>query len=605
MDVILQSRAVKFLGMLFDKKNPNTSIVKTGPQKADLKSFCVSNPLERSSPEEQGLSSEQLNGFLKELYDNGEVYPHCVMVIRNSKVISECSYAPYSLKYMHVTHSLCKSITGIAICMLIDEGKLRFDDNIMKFFEEHLSLISMLFPVKTTVRRLLTMTSNVVFNEIGVVTDTDWINSFLESGVRSQNEEFNYNSMNTFMLSAIVWKVTGQRLDEYLAPRLFEPLGIKDWYWEKAPDGNCKGGWGLYMHLEDLAKIGCLLLNKGVWNGRRILSEQIVDDMTKTHAKAPSADGDYDYGYQMWIGRKGTNAEGSFVFNGMLGQNIICFPEKNMLIACFAGNNSLFQQNSFFKIANRTFGADFKPEQSLPEDARAERELRETENRFADMNSAPKPVKPTFTEKILSIFGIKKAKKANIPEVWSRLNGSYYSFPSDYTASVGLMPLFLQTLQNNFSEGLTGMKFETDADSLKLVFYEGPFSYVIEPGINYCKTAKLTFKGEPYLVASKAEFVNDEDGNPVLKLELSFLETSNSRKIKIYFNGSGDRIKVKFSENPGVDCILEGIEAAVGDLRSNVLVDMLFSITDPDYLIYKMNSVFEPEFKGTLNSEKK
>lgn len=602
MDVVIQGRAVKLLTTIFDRKEQNVSIVKTVPQKTELLPSAVNSPLPRSSPEKQGLDSSLLHDFIDELYYNGNVFPHCVMVIKNGHVVCECSYAPYSLETMHVTHSLCKSITGIAVCMLIDEGKISLDDSIGKLFESYSSPLNILRPVKTTVRQLLTMSSGVVFNELGVVADNEWIKSFLESNIRSSTNEFNYNSMNTFMLSALVKEVTGQTLEEYLTPRLFEPLGIKQWLWEKSSDGNCKGGWGLYMHLEDLAKIGCLLLQKGVWNGKRLISESMVREMTSINISTPKSAGDYDYGYQIWVGRVGTEAENSFLFNGMLGQNIVCFPEKNLVVACFAGNNSMFQQNDFFSIVNRTFGKSFRPKTSLPEDHEARKRLRAAEMNFSSDRHLPAGRK-NFAGKLFSFFGGKarKEKESTVPEEWLYLDGKTFSFLREYTASVSLVPLFIQTIQNNFSDGLTDIVFEFTKDEPRLTFVEGTVSHVIEPGIGHYKNGKIEFHGEVFAISSKAVFTQDEDDRPVMKLDIAFTETANVRKIKIFL--CDEKIFLKFTETPGIDFILEGIEATIGDIRSNKIIDMIFARADTDYLIYKMKTVFEPEFTGRERKE--
>lgn len=601
MDVVIQGRTVKLLGNLFDRKTKNVSIVKTEPQKKALRQSFVDLPFPRSSPEKQGISSSYICDFINELNDNGNVFPHCVMIIKNGNVISECSYAPYSLDKMHVTHSLCKSITGIAVCMLIDDGLISLDDSIGKYFDEFSSPLNILRPIKTTVRRLLTMSSGVVYNELGVVTDTEWIKSFLESGFRPSGDEFNYNSMNTFMLSALVRQVTGENLEVFLKKRLFEPLGITDWLWEKAPDGNCKGGWGLYMHLEDLAKIGYLIIHKGVWNGVRLLSENIVCQMTSAQISTPEAIGDYDYGFQMWIGRQGTKAENSFLFNGMLGQNIVCFPEKDLIVACFAGNSSMFQQNDFFTIVNRRFGCDFIPNDSLAGDINALKKLRNTEKAFS---SIEQPSVKKGIGKLFSLFS-GFSKENNIPLIpyeWQALDGKSFTFLPDYTSSVSVFPLMLQAVQNNFSEGLTDLKFGFSDKCLSLTFFEGSCSHIIEAGIGVYKYSTFEMYGETYEIASKVCFTSDEDDRPVMKIDIAFTETANVRKIKIFIDDN--RLFFKFKETPGIDFILEGIETTVGDIRSNKIIDMIFSHADTDYLLYKLRSVVEPEFSGTEKLDK-
>ena len=183
--------------------------------------------------------------------------------------------------------------------MLIDEGKLSLNDKIVDIFADRLNKLNKFTHRNITVRHLLTMTSGIVFNVAGSVTENNWVKCFFESFLVSEpGKHFNYNSMNTYMLSAIVKTVSGHGLCEYLRPRLFEPLGIRNFYWEKCPMGIEKGGWGMYILPEDMLKIGQLLLNGGVWNGKRLISQEWIDAATSAQAAAPKSIGDFNYGYQ-------------------------------------------------------------------------------------------------------------------------------------------------------------------------------------------------------------------------------------------------------------------------------------------------------------------
>ena len=140
---------------------------------------------------------------------------------------------------------MCKSITGMAIGLLIDEGKLSLDENIYNIFPGKVNPLFKIFRPEITVRHLLTMTSGVTFNESGIVSGNDWLESYLNAPVTGKpGTEFQYNSLNTYVLSAIVSAKTEMTLEEYLRPRLFEPLGITRYLWETCPKGITKGGWG-------------------------------------------------------------------------------------------------------------------------------------------------------------------------------------------------------------------------------------------------------------------------------------------------------------------------------------------------------------------------
>lgn len=240
----------------------------------------------RATPESQGISSDLFAALLRELDASRETDMHHFMALRHGKVICECNFAPYPKGFWHITHSMCKSITGMAIGMLVEEGKLKLDENIYDIFSDHINPFSKIFRPTVTVEHLLTMTSGVSFNESGIVSGNDWLGSYLNSSVNGKpGTEFQYNSLNTYVLSAIVTKRTGETLTEYLKPRLFEPLGITRYFWETCPKGITKGGWGLFLCAEDMAKLGQLYLQKGMWNDRQIVSEYWIEVSTARHVK--------------------------------------------------------------------------------------------------------------------------------------------------------------------------------------------------------------------------------------------------------------------------------------------------------------------------------
>ncbi|MEG0355074.1 MAG: serine hydrolase [Lachnospiraceae bacterium] len=248
---------IELIWGLLSKKTGSVNKVEYVPQKPSFpKEEEYEQPLERTAPETQGVSSELLYQFLKELSEDEKMDMHHMMVLKNGKVISECSFAPYPKGMWHITHSLCKSITGMAIGMLIEEGKLSLEDRVIDIFGKRKNILGAIRQRDVTVKHLLNMTSNVSFNEAGIIWGNEWTKGFLESAVHdTPGTGFEYNSMNSYMLSAIVTELTGQSMMEYLEPRLWEPLGITKVFWETSPQKITKGGWGLFLCAEDAAKL--------------------------------------------------------------------------------------------------------------------------------------------------------------------------------------------------------------------------------------------------------------------------------------------------------------------------------------------------------------
>ncbi len=308
---------LKLLMKLIGHKTGEISNVNFEPQKPVFTNDHQNEKkLPRCTPEEMGIDSGFLLELFRELYEDNSCHIHKVMAVRCGHVIGEFSLSPYEKDVWHVTHSMCKSVTAMAIGLLVSEGKLSVDDKLSDIFSDEINPFRVLFSNNITVKHLLTMTSGVSFNESGAVAGNDWKKMFFESQQKSTpGAVFEYNSMNSYMLSAIVTKLTGESMFEYLRTRLFEPLDIKHVFWEACPMGITKGGWGMFLKIEDMAKLGQLYLNGGEYNGKRILPEEWVKEATLTQVLTGN-ESSPGYGYQLWCN---SDREGAYTFNGMLG----------------------------------------------------------------------------------------------------------------------------------------------------------------------------------------------------------------------------------------------------------------------------------------------
>ena len=406
--------------------------------------------LPRVAPAEAGVPPKALEEFVRALA-GPQHGTHTALVARGGKVVCETQFAPYSLAHWHVTHSLAKSFVGTAIGMLRDEGKLSLDENIYDIFQKKLNTFNKIFRLKVTVENLLTMTSGVTFNESGIVSGNDWLTSYLNSSISgTPGENFQYNSLNTYVLSAIVTERTGQSLTEYLEPRLFAPLGITRYFWETCPKGITKGGWGLFLCTEDMAKLGQLYLQKGKWNGQQIIPEFWVEVSTAKHKE--SIEGTFGYGYQLWMEAR----PGSFEFNGMLGQNVIVYPDMNMVVVTNAGNNELFQNCVMLNIIRKHFPRNFHPADILPENPCAQTLLNrltaELENgthapqtlpalRKGGWKKNPSGLRHSTNARPNTWNYVKRLPEPNPYQFTQQLNGKILELSPQ---SIGLFPLFIQ-----------------------------------------------------------------------------------------------------------------------------------------------------------------
>lgn len=326
--------------------------------------------LPRSTPEEQGISSAAVRGFI-EAADKEINTLHSFMLVRHGQVIAEAWWKPETADTKHVLWSLSKSFASTAVGLAVDEGKLSLDDPVLKFFKDEAPAEPSENLKAMRVRHLLSMSGGHEVQPKFEIAQGPTVKGFLEQPVTHKpGTWFIYNTPSTYMASAIVTKVTGQTVLDYLKPRLFEPLGIADPRWDATAEGYSIGGYGLFIRTEDIAKFGLLYLQKGKWNGKQLLSEKWVAEATSKqvdNSKAPSgrtSDWQQGYGFQFW--RCQHNA---FRGDGRDGQICLVMPEQDAVVAITAQTNQM--QKELDLVWEKLLPA-FRAE-ALPADA-AERE---------------------------------------------------------------------------------------------------------------------------------------------------------------------------------------------------------------------------------------
>lgn len=577
------------------------------PQKPDFPFDAVyEQAFVRVTPESQGISSDLFAALLRELDASKDTEMHHFMALRHGKVICECNFAPYPKGMWHITHSMCKSITGMAIGMLIEEEKLKLDENIYDIFPDHINAFSKIFRPVITVENLLTMTSGITFNESGIVSGNDWLGSFLNASVNGKpGTEFQYNSLNTYVLSAIVTKRTGETLTEYLTPRLFGPLGITKYYWETCPKGITKGGWGLFLCAEDMAKLGQLYLQRGKWNGQQLVSEYWIEISTARHLKTQNDT--YGYGYQLWMEQR----PGSFEYNGMLGQNVIIYPDMDMVLVTNAGNKEMFQDCIMLNIIRKYFPVNYHPADVLPESPLSygllKRLCGELEN--GENNNRSTSLRGRWKRNVVS--GRKHSDKKYSYRISAAVDrpSDHHSFMRAVSGrtyvmeqqNIGIAPLFVQVFHNNMTDGISEISFTYDAGNFCVSFTEGEVIHKLPVGFGKAADGCVDLHGEHYLVATLGEFARDENDIPVLKLEVTFIEECVKRKAHIFFH-EDNGIEIRWNETPGKKMILAGLSSITEELSGNFLYNSLLgdhNITT-ELLHRLMEQTIEPAVRGYL-----
>ncbi|HSD67186.1 MAG TPA: serine hydrolase [Vicinamibacteria bacterium] len=299
--------------------------------------------LARSTPEAQGIPSSAILAFVEAAEKDVDAL-HSLMVLRHGHVVAEGWWGPYRRDDPHVLFSLSKSFASTGIGLALAEGRLGLDDTVLSFFPEDAPPNPSDNLKAMRVRDLLAMSTGHHAEDIASFsyssTDPPLTRAFLSLPVAHKpGTHFVYNTPASYMLSAIVQKVSGTPLVDYLRPRLFEPLGIRTPKWDASPQGVSYGGFGLSIATEDIARFGQLYLQKGEWGGQRILPEAWVAVATSrqvSNGSNPASDWEQGYGYQFWRCRHGV-----YRGDGAFGQFCVVMPEQDAVVAITSGTNDL------------------------------------------------------------------------------------------------------------------------------------------------------------------------------------------------------------------------------------------------------------------------
>ena len=564
MNLTTASRTLQLLARIFDTQSATEAFLPTAAEKPALPLTEPLQPFPRATPESQGISSRHLRCFLEELNQGRELYMQDVMVLRNGQVLCEAAFGAQDLRSAKYTFSACKSVVSLAVGLLVDDGLLSVEEPVADIFDDSGALRRRLKDM--SVEDLLTMRSGVQFTEAEALTETDWVRRFLSSAPKGEpGEEFAYNSLNTYMLSAIVRRRAGKGVLELLQERLFGPMGITDVCWERCPMGLEKGGWGLYIRPEDLAKLGQLVLDGGLWRGERLISRAYLKQALTAHAVPPETAGDFNYGYQIWVGRR----ENTFLFNGMLGQNVLGFLDSGILVVTNAGANTDFQESRYFEIVSRYFGGAFPAR--LEEDGEARRELEET---------------------VRALSAYSREAEA-VDDRAEPFLGRSFAAADPRAVSTGLLPLTLQALYNNYTKGVTSLAVCAKGDAPELIYRERDAVYRVPVGLGRPLVTQLDFRGNVYRVAALGRFTHDEEERPVFYIRLEFTETPCVRILKLIADGDG--LLLRQSETPGEPYVFGKLRLAAQSPLYRPLLLVAAGGTEEDYLRYKTHQLISPE----------
>lgn len=534
--------------------------------------------LKRDTPGKHNISKKNMDAFIDTLCGDYSINPSQIGIMVDGVVVREHYVKPYTGDYRHVSFSVCKSILSMAVGIAVDRGILRLDEKLSDIFPEKDSIFFKKNIKNVTVEHLLTMTACVSFDEVSSYFDMDWQKSFMASDIDGNcGVDFYYNSLNSYMLAAIISKKTNQTLTDYLQENIFSYLGISDITWDKCPMGMEKGGWGMKLSLIDMLKLGQLVLDKGcVLTGdtsKQLISRKWIEEATKAKVKIDCNSVIDGYGYHIWILK-----DGSYLFNGLFGQNVYINPSRNMVIAIFASSYAIF------------------PDEKL---------VGSLINYAANDNNFVKD-KDNIFDNIVSSFKINNLKKNKnlFPNKYDTDNTDIKNFVlpwlskeyffKEYAGSV--LPLASQIMYSNYSGGVVSIK--ADIKENTLIFYiteKKDNHYTLYFDINddaIYRYQVLLIGGKEMPIATKAQVLRDEYNRKYLSLNICYLEEVSDRFIMLFFEDN--KLIVKMVETPNISVVINKLleETPVFKSKNKSKHDI------PDYVKYKFENIVCPRSVG-------
>ena len=468
---------------------------------------------ERASCCESGINPKAVYDFIKKAEDNN-LGIDSFMLLRGGRVVAEGCHAPYTMHSPHVLYSMSKSITAIALLYALEEGRISLDDSICKFFGEYdkkgkNEII--------TVRHLVTMTAGKMVGMAKNRHHKDWIKIFFNAPqLFKPGKTFLYINDNFYMLSAIISKVYGETLVDFLYPRLFAPLEIEKPVWETDDFGYAAGGWGLYMSITDVAKIMQCCANGGVWNGTQIIPKYWLSEATRFQVPTllkGQIDVTKGYGYGFWR----TSIPDSYRAYGLHGQVGYVFEKKNTVLVVQTG----ISKDELLSLAIDEMCENLW---SQPDEAYEEK-LRELLASLGDKDNLPVEPRSTELEKKYS----QKTLKTRSSAFASMLHATMSTVMNEPS---GRTDRFILNLEKNGDLYLM-WKEGFDVNNIKLGM-ENKYEYT-----------PVSLAGLKYTACTKAAWTTPR----VLTVYVRLLEGCHVRRLVFVFDNEG-RVIVKNDSFP-------------------------------------------------------
>ncbi len=557
-------------------------------------------PFEQRDSYALGLNAGLLSELFRKLVSNRLCALDGIAIAKGESLLFSGYRPPYTKTIPHITNSTCKTVVAIGIQFAISEGLLKEEDAVLKFFPEYESRLTPKFVRQITVKHLLTMTSGTKCNELTSMVEKNWVKAFLLSDCQFEpGSRFVYNSMNTYMLAAILTKVSGTSVMEYLRMRFFVPLGINHVKWELCPEGIERGGWGLHISLDGMLKIGIFLAQNGQFHGVQLIESSYIRKMKEENVFQDVDALATGYGYQLWH-----LPEGLFMLSGMYGQHIIVDEKHDMVVATNAHSNKMFPDSKLVRtiIKYLTNEELYRP-QFKGKELFLYHKLMQEFDAFCNGWNLPNTFIPSCF-----LYKIKQNRRIQAEVEWTiRLFDSFDGKRLHIEqTSIKLFPYMLQGMYQWSPFNVTDIAVKRHKNSIKIWFFKEQSKkerrekklqehLIFEAGIAEYRYQTIRSGQLEKAVAVKASSAKDEDGHFVILLDIVFLAEGFSRMIKFFF--LEERIAIECQESPDMRAIAE--QVLCGD---TVIAGNTIDLTDklPEGIRVFLEHKVEPRVNASI-----
>jgi CubicO group peptidase (beta-lactamase class C family) len=576
----------------------------------DISEFKAADTLEKlvklgavKTGDVSGLNRQEIAAFIQKLTHDRNLSVSGVGMMYEGKLVALYHHKPYSDEYRHVSYSMCKSVTQMAVGIAWDKGLLKLDERLCDIFPEHKGVFMKKGMKELNIEHLLTMRAGVKFDEVSSFFHFDWCKSYMGSDLAfAPGEDFTYNSLNTYMLAAVIKEKTGKYMLDFLQENLFDYMDIHDITWDKCPKGIERGGWGLKLSLIDMLKLGQLYVDNGCYdcngNPKQLISREWLKMSVTEHTKFNDKNALSGYAYQIW-----TLKDGAYLFNGVFGQNVYINTKNRLVIATISSAYEVFPDGKLVDMICK-----FANSEKLYKKDNLKDNLSKIIRNFKSGKAVDKGLvydtqgavydfyRMASNSKVTGFVNRKKDNQAYayMHNILAPYLDTEYTF-SQYATSI--MPITTQVMYAIYNIGISAITLSFEDKKLFCTIEDTGVVYKIMAGYSDSRPYEyqlITVGGKELPIAVHAGIVLDEDNRQLLLVRIVYLEEVSNKVLKIYLDR--DEITLSAHETPNM---MEFADKLIGEDKMR-RTKKLGKTQAMDFLKYRVSRFFSASVTGKI-----